>query len=62
MAPSTCRVGLARFRWLEDCLRDPRYSMPQISAQMWNLWLSSVLDGSDMIAAEVKQVVDLIVS
>jgi hypothetical protein len=37
--------------------------MLQISAQTWNVWVleSSVLGSSDVIAAEVEEVIDLIV-
>jgi aerobic carbon-monoxide dehydrogenase medium subunit len=42
-APSTCRVGSAIFRWTGRCPKDPCYPMPQISAQMWNLWVLEAL-------------------
>ena len=45
-APSTCRVGSAQIEVAEKRLGASRYPMPQISAQMWNLWLLEALSSA----------------
>jgi len=46
LAPSTCRVGVSQIQVAGECLRASRYPMPQISAQMWNLWLLEALSSA----------------
>ncbi len=64
LAPSTCQVALAGCRRRQGALGIYDQPMLQISAQTWNVLGpgGSVLGSSEVIAAELEEVIDLIVS
>jgi hypothetical protein len=63
LGEATCQAGLAGCKRWQCALGIYDQLMLQISAQTWNVWVpgSSVLGGSDVIAAEMEEVIDLIV-